>query len=147
MRSSLLFSLPLGLLALACAPSGGTGPTGSPVTPQDGGIPPQQDSETCTGDTTECLSGTAHTQSLAAPQAYFAMLYAMFPLSGVAPIAQQQVARDGTWAFSGLSEGAHYYVQIAAVFGESVEGAGGNAIGATVVRSPSRRPGCLRPSS
>lgn len=132
MRSSLLLSVPLGLLTLACTPSGGTGPTGSPVIPQDGGIAPQQDTETCTGDTTKCLSGTAQTKSLAAPQAYFASLYTMLPLGGAAPVAQQQVARDGTWAFSNLSEGEHYYVQIAAVYGEGADGGGGNAIGATV---------------
>ena len=132
MRSSLLLSVPLGLLTLACTPSGGTGPTGSPVIPQDGGVAPQQDTETCTGDTTKCLSGTAQTKSLAAPQAYFASLYTMLPLGGAAPVAQQQVARDGTWAFSDLSEGEHYYVQIAAVYGEGADGGGGNAIGATV---------------
>jgi hypothetical protein len=122
-------------LAATAACSGPTGDTAAGL--DDGGadgalpaVPPAHNA--CTGAATTCLSGTASTtQSLAAPQRYVANLYELFPLAGASPVAKQEVALDGTWAFSGLPTGGHYYVYVVAVYGEA-DGSGGTSIAATV---------------
>lgn len=136
MRAAVLLALPVAA-ALACNLSGGTGPGGTPIVGEDGGedgaLPATLPNHTaCSGAAAACLSGTATTQSLAAPQRFVANLYEMFPLAGATPVARQEVAKDGTWAFSGLSSSAHYYVYMVAVYGVAGDGGGGSSIAATV---------------
>src|SRR5215471_2872938 len=72
----------------------------------------------CTGDATRCLSGTVATQGMTAKMTVAgASLFRVYPYGAAQPIQKPQlVAKDGTWAFSGLDPWAHYYVQIAAGF-------------------------------
>lgn len=121
----------LALAALAAAASleacvsGGTGPTGSPYLDggayvgdgQISGLQPQ--TLACTGTPTSCLSGTVAVKSLPAAERFVANLFPMFPIQGVNAVAQQEVAVDGTWAFSNVAPGAHYYVEIVGVYGQS----------------------------
>ena len=91
--------------------------------PPQGGSPDaaavQVNSLSCNGDPTACLFGTAQLASGfgAPPTRPLARLFRGFPsalggssLDGGA-VAQQIVAMDHTWAFSGLDAWAHYYVQ------------------------------------
>jgi hypothetical protein len=116
------FTAVAAVAAMACV-SGGHGPTGSPnldggVYVGDGNLAGlQPETLACTGDTTACVSGTATSKSLPAAQRFVASLFPMFPIQGVSPVAEQEVAVDGTWAFSGVAPGAHYYVQIVGVYG------------------------------
>jgi hypothetical protein len=137
MRVRVLWALPFGVAIAACNLSGGNGPTGAvPPTEDaglDGGFPDEPPAHaSCSGAATSCLSGTATTKSVATPQRYVANLYDTFPLSGTAPVVAQEVAQDGTWAFSGVSNGTHYYVYVVAVYGEAPDGGGGTSIAANV---------------
>jgi hypothetical protein len=68
-----------------------------------------------------CLSGTVSTASFSAkPQVLVAWVYRVFPAGGTSTsLAKETVATDGTWAFSNLPAWGHYYVQIAAGFGQT----------------------------
>jgi hypothetical protein len=119
---------------VACGSEGGPLPStydGGPL--GDGGPLNQQPATATCGDAgASCVSGTASVRSLSTPQRYVAMIYDGFPLGGPHTVAIQEVAKDGTWAFPGLSDSTHYYVQIVAVFGESSDGGGGSSVEATV---------------
>jgi hypothetical protein len=117
--------LPLAVAPLVCdCGTGDTGATpdagggGSDATTDtgatlDAGAPPN--TETCSGDPSLCLFGTAqatHGFSVM-PSGLRARLYRAFPSSNANDVvAQLTVAKDGTWAFSGLPAWAHYYVEI-----------------------------------
>jgi hypothetical protein len=64
----------------------------------------------CTGDPSQCLSGTATTSLTAVPTHRCASVYRTFPEGTARPLQTQLVAVDGTWAFSGLPSWGHYYV-------------------------------------
>jgi len=76
----------------------------------------------CSGDATRCLAGTASMAgfdaSVTAPLRV--KLFREYPLAGATESATTDVAYDGTWTFSGLDPWAHYFVQIAADFGQPV---------------------------
>ena len=79
----------------------------------------QPDAQTCVGDEAGCLYGTAVVPAASwgpefpdRPPQLQARLYRTFPGSGVSEVSDQYVARDRTWAFSGLPPWDHYYVAI-----------------------------------
>ena len=105
----------------ACTTSGDLPPTDAGAAGDTGAvvIPP---TATCTGDPTACLSGTFATKLFTAvPSASKIELFRTYPGSE-APIASQPVAMDGTFAFSGLSPWAHYYLRAVARFGSATSG-------------------------
>ena len=127
MRSSFL-AFAAATTALSACGSNGSSPSPEGGTPADATLDavfaasdaePQLDAQTCSGDPTACLFGAAHIQAPddggfgfpIAPTEIQASLFRTFPSAGVNPIAAQVVARDNTWAFSGLDPWAHYYVQ------------------------------------
>jgi hypothetical protein len=114
----LIFVSALSLWMGDVACSGGSNGPGTDGGSSDVAVPP--DSQNCTGDATRCLFGTVVTVGMTAKmQAANANLYRVFPSnSGMVAEAQQLVAKDGTWAFSGLDPWAHYFVQIDGNFGK-----------------------------
>lgn len=74
----------------------------------------QPDAQTCVGDEAGCLFGTAVVgQGFdQRPSQLQASLFRVFPGGGAAPLSVQLVAKDQTWAFSGLDPWGHYYVTI-----------------------------------
>jgi hypothetical protein len=80
---------------------------------------PLLDSQTCSGDASQCLFGNAQVLPSDAAAAQFgvtpaslrARLFRQFPSTGISPTDQQIVGRDHSWAFSGLDAWAHYYVE------------------------------------
>jgi hypothetical protein len=125
MRAATIFFVAAwGVVSLAAACSSGN--EQSPVqgdggSPGEGGVMPPPPHWPCSGSAAACLSGTVSTSSFSAkPQVLVAWLYGLFPASGTSvQLAQQTVATDGTWAFSNLPAWGHYYVQIAAGFGQT----------------------------
>jgi hypothetical protein len=96
---------------------------GCPSLPQAPVAPP---SAACPADAgpsgTFCLSGTVTAAAFTAPiQEVAANLYSLFPSGAATAYATQTVAKDGTWAFSGLPVGPHYYVQISMFFQQMAE--------------------------
>jgi hypothetical protein len=72
----------------------------------------------CTGDATACLSGTLKTSGFTATFPYAEVqLYRVFPSGNAMPIQTQELATDGTFAFSGLAPWGHYYLRGIAQFG------------------------------
>jgi hypothetical protein len=72
----------------------------------------------CTGDPTACLSGTLKTSGFTATFPYAEVqLYRVFPSGDAMPIQSQELATDGTFAFSGLAAWGHYYLRGVAQFG------------------------------
>jgi hypothetical protein len=58
-------------------------------------------------------------------------VYSSFPQGTAKPLQSQLVANDGTWAFSGLSPSAHYYVVVVDDFRLGPPG-GGPAVGSSI---------------
>ena len=86
------------------------------------------DMHACTGDPSQCLFGSAEVFAGDAAAAQFAVtptglkvvLFRQFPATGIRPVDQQLVARNHTWAFSGLDAWAHYYVELDPGFASGV---------------------------
>ena len=96
--------------------------------------------ETCTGTMSACLYGTAKTIGFTAtPKRMQVSLYKVFPSGSAAALKSVPVALDGTWAFSDVSSlsgeatWSHYYVQIAADFGQTTSDGGAATAPARVV--------------
>jgi hypothetical protein len=126
-----------GALALcACSLAGG------------GGGPPRVPPTPCSGDATLCLAGTA---SLAGFDAGVstplqAKLFREYPLAGSTSLAKTPVAYDGTWTFSALPAWEHYFVQVAADFGQPVAVAGvAGPLGVPVAASAAPTPVTVKP--
>jgi hypothetical protein len=72
----------------------------------------------CTGDATACLSGTLKASGFTTTFPYAEVqLYRVFPSGNAMPIQTQELATDGTFAFSGLAAWGHYYLRGIAQFG------------------------------
>ena len=128
MRHAFLLGLAPLALASACSSSahtttipdaGGDGASG------DGGGQTIPKTEACTGTTTDCLYGTAKTTGFTTTAKRMqASLYKVFPSGSAPPLKTIPVALDGTWAFSDVASlsnetsWSHYYVQVAADFGD-----------------------------
>ncbi|MDP8999280.1 MAG: hypothetical protein M3O46_04140 [Myxococcota bacterium] len=92
----------------------------------DAGVQPS--SQTCSGDPSACLFGTAQADGfILRPTLLRAKLYRTFPLGAATELASQIVAKDNTWAFSGLDPWAHYYVQLEPGFPRGARVASGAA--------------------
>ncbi len=112
MRERWVFAV---MLCVGCG-SSDTGTTGQ-----------QQQTSGCAAGAADCLGGTAGTAGFTAtPARMDANLYREFPEQGTAPLATVPVGSDGSWAFPALATWGHYYVQIAADFGQP------QAVGAVV---------------
>jgi hypothetical protein len=123
MRAATILIAALGVVSLAVACSSGNQPSpvqGDGGSPGEGGVQPPPPHWACSGSATACLSGKVSTSSFGAkPQVIVAWLYQLYPASATSmPLATQTVATDGTFAFSNQPVGAHYYVQVAAGFGQ-----------------------------
>jgi hypothetical protein len=104
-RGAAAWSLVVAVCACSVEPSGP-----APVTPA-----------TCTGDTTACLFGTATVHGFVDPPLrYQARLFREFPVAGTAALQTALADSDGTYAFSQLPPWTHYYVQVAADFGQAI---------------------------
>jgi hypothetical protein len=108
MRGSTWFAVAAGLWGCG----GGTAPQNSTL----GQLP----TETCNGAASSCLYGTARATGFSVSVSSFQVsLYNVFPSGPAAGNGwpkQHTVAKDGTWAFSGLDPWGHYYVQIVPAF-------------------------------
>jgi hypothetical protein len=122
------FALPFSLIALVLAPGLAACDSSSPDTPDaalsddapaslsDGAPIPA--TAVCTGDQTSCLFGTLKTSGFTAMFPYAEVqLYRVFPSGTAMPVDSQELATDGTFAFSGLAPWAHYYLRGVAQFG------------------------------
>lgn len=77
----------------------------------DAGVAPS--TQRCSADATRCLFGTAQADGFSLrPAILRAKLYRVFPFGDATELVSQIVAKDGTWAFSGLDSWGHYYVQL-----------------------------------
>jgi len=125
MRIALL--LPPFLLAVAiagCDSSSSDSADAGPATDDGGGTlsdgAPIPMTSVCTGDATACLSGTLKTSGFTATFPYAEVqLYRVFPSGNAMPIQTQELALDGTFAFSDLEPWGHYYLRGVAQFGAS----------------------------
>lgn len=85
----------------------------------EGGGMPIPKTEACTGAMTSCLYGHARTTGFTATPARMQVaLFRVFPSGNAAPLMTVPVALDGTWAISNLPPWTHYYVEVAADFGQ-----------------------------
>jgi len=124
------FALPFSLIALVLAPGLAACDSSSdasdtpdaapsddaPATLSDGA--PIPETAVCTGDQTSCLFGTLRTSGFTATFPYAEVqLYRVFPSGTAMPVDSQELATDGTFAFSGLAPWAHYYLRGVAQFG------------------------------
>ncbi|MGH7294496.1 MAG: hypothetical protein ACRELB_06175 [Polyangiaceae bacterium] len=130
---AVFMALAVGAPSACVSPSeSGSGGPSSDAATGDSGLLVQPQTATCSGSSSACLSGTAAVRDLPAPRYYVANLFGMYPVPGAPLLSRQIVAVDGTWAFGGLADSAHYYVQIEGVFGADADGGGGTPIAANV---------------
>jgi hypothetical protein len=140
MRRPLLFPLLLApvfaVWATSACSGGSIGPAvGDGGATGDAAMPPQ--TAACMGDVTRCLSGTAATKGMTATMRLAAAnLFRVFPYGTEMPVQEQLVAKDGTWAFSGLDPWAHYYVQINGGFVEATGPDASTALSIAAVVGP-----------
>jgi hypothetical protein len=93
--------------------------------PQDAGssdvvVP---DTAACMGDPKSCLSGKMTLSGFTvAYEAAKVELYRVFPNGAAAPVDFQILAKDGTFAFSGVNPWAHYYLRGVVRFGDPMTG-------------------------
>jgi hypothetical protein len=114
---SALVAVPLGLAGLPSC--GSSEQVATAVDAGDGGSQATPATEACTGAASSCLSGTAKARGFSAtPLGMQVNLFRVFPSAGATPVATMPVALDGTWAFSGVPAWGHYYVQLAADYGQ-----------------------------
>ncbi len=124
MRLAMRRFLPLSaalLATLACDASSDSADAGA-VTDGGGGTlsdgAPIPATAACTGDATVCLSGTLKTAGFTATFPFAEVqLYRVFPSGDAMPIQSQELALDGTFAFSALPTWGHYYLRGIAQFG------------------------------
>ena len=117
--------------SIAVPGDGGTGvpDVGSGVA---SGLAPPLPTATCTGTSTDCLSGTVvATGFTAAPAGTMVSLFRVYPYGNVAPVQEMALALDGTFAFSNLAAWDHYYVQAETVF-QATDGGTFNPVTALV---------------
>jgi hypothetical protein len=101
----------------------GTGTAPTPAS-SDGGIGTPQATLTCRGDANGCLSGTLAGKPLGNTFAAAKVeLYNVYPYGSGQPIAAVPLALDGTFAFSNLAPGTHYYLRGVARYGSGTSAA------------------------